>query len=152
MTDGTPGTWVRIGLNPLTPTRIADTRPDQGPPTNPLNVYDTGPLGPGQIRTVTVAGPIGPAGGQQTVVPLRASAAVFNLAVTGTTAAGYLTVWPADQPRPRAASINWTPGQTISNGMTVKLGAIGTANAGKINLYNSAGTTHVILDLTGFYS
>lgn len=146
--SGTPGTWVRVGYNPLTnPTRICDTRTSQGPPVNPLNVYNTGPLGPAEVRSVRVAGPIGPVGAQQTLVPFGASAALFNVAVTATTAAGFLTVWPVATPRPTAASINWAAGQTISNAVTVKVGEPGFESC---RIYNSAGSTEVIIDLVGF--
>lgn len=149
--DPFSSTWVRIGFNALTPARIADTRPSEGPPLNPLNVYNTGPLAPFETRIITVAGVIGPAGSAQMLVPLQASAASFNVTVTNTGAAGFLTIYPADVARPNVSNLNWDPGRTICNAPTVRLGT--GADIGKIKIYNgSSGTTHVILDLAGFYS
>ena len=51
---------------------------------------------------------------------------------------------------PTASNINWTPGQTIPNLVTVRLGT-GGADAGKIKIFNAVGTANVIADVVGYY-
>ncbi len=121
-------------LVPLTPLRIFDSRPA------PANVGGfAGPLGADSSTTLQVTGVAG--------VPSQATAVVLNVSVTGTTAPSFLTVWPADKPRPTASNLNWTGANvTVPNLVTVSLSA-----DGKINFYNLAGTTHVFADIAGYY-
>jgi hypothetical protein len=90
-------------------------------------------------RTVQVTG----VGG----VPAGADAVVLNVTVTATTAASYLTIWPAGAAQPLASSLNWPAGATIPNAVTVKVGANGS-----IGVYNSAGSVDVIADVVGYYT
>ena len=75
-----------------------------------------------------------------------AAAVVFNVTVTGTERAGYLTVYPCDAPRPLASNLNYSAGQTIANTVTSKVGA-----AGKVCIYTS-GPTHLIADINGYFA
>ena len=83
---------------PITPTRICDTR-SASPPSvasNQCNAWGTssGAYGPGATKAVQVAGTSGAhavAG-----IPLGATAAVLNVAVTSTTFPSFLSVWPDD--------------------------------------------------------
>jgi hypothetical protein len=87
-------------------------------------------------------------GGLNTGVPASGvSAVVMNVTVTGPTAAGYLTVFPYNVARPASANLSFVAGQTVPNLMTV-----GVDTSGRVNLYNSAGSSHVILDIVGYYS
>jgi serine protease len=124
--DGTPGTWVRVGFNPLNPTRILDTR-------------NTSPIGPNSSINVAVGGSFG--------VPTQASAVVVNATATRGTAQSFLTIFPEGITRPQASNLNWVAGQTIPNLVTVGLGS-----GGGISIFNAAGTVDVVLDLAGFYS
>jgi hypothetical protein len=126
---GTPGTWVRVGFNPLLPVRILDTRDGIG--------GITGPLKAGTVN-LTVGGKNG--------VPTQASAVVMNATVTDGTAASYLTIWPLSPARPVTSNLNCTPGQTVANLVTVGLDPNGV-----ILIFNNVGAVHVILDLAGFY-
>ena len=74
------------------------------------------------------------------------TAVVLNVAVTQPTTYGYLTVYPSGEARPLASSINFAPGETISNGVVAKVGA-----DGRINIYNPAGNTHVVVDVQGLF-
>jgi hypothetical protein len=130
--EGTPGTWVQPGFNPVDPVRVADTRPNRGTPYSGLT------LGPGQELEVLFWG----VGG---VVP-GATAVTCNLTVAGPTSGGYLTVYPVGKARPNTSNINFAPGQTIANQMTVKLGT-----DGKVKVFNLAGSTDFILDIAGFF-
>jgi hypothetical protein len=125
---GTPGTWVRVGFNPLTPVRILDTR------------NGIGPLGAGQTANLTVGGNNG--------VPIQASAVVMNVTIAEPTAAGYLTIWPEGVALPLASNLNWVAGQVVANMATVKLGT----GSGISILNGASGTVQVILDLAGFFS
>ncbi len=136
---GTPGTWVRPGLNPIAPYRVCDTRSGTGTP------YSTGTkLGPGKNLLIKIAGEawVPPA----PEVPEGATAVVANLTVTGGTATSYLTAYPANIAAPTASNINFVGGQTIANQITVAL-----STAGDIRIFNKAGSVHVIVDLAGFF-
>ena len=121
-----------VAFHPVAPTRILDSRP--GAQVGP---YGT-PWASGQVRDVTVNGAAG--------VPFDAGAVVLNATVTGTTGSGFLTLWPTGQPQPNASSINWTPGQTVANAVTVRVGS-----GGRVSVASSSGTTHLLLDVVGYY-
>jgi Cellulase (glycosyl hydrolase family 5)/IPT/TIG domain len=114
--------------NSVTPVRLLDTRSGGGP------------LGPGAVRSLTVAGvtPGAPAG---------TTAVVLNVTVTDTTAPSYLTVYPAGSTRPLASNLNWVAGETIPNLVTVQ---VGTGSA--ITIFNVAGSTDVVVDLEGYFA
>ena len=107
---------------PVTPARVLDTRNGQ-------------PLGPG--GTVTV--PINQA-------PPGVTAVALNLTGTQPTGDTFLTVYPAGEAQPPTSSLNLAPGQTRANLVAVKV----TNNAVKI--YNLSGTTHVVVDLLGYWA
>ncbi len=72
---------------------------------------------------------------------------MLNATVTQTTAASYLTVWPTGTTRGPLSNLNYVPGQTVPNLVTVVLGT-----NGMVSVYNNAGTTQVIFDVVGYYS
>jgi hypothetical protein len=121
-----------VAFHPLTPARVQDSRP-----AYQVGAFDTA-WGPGTSRDL----PIGGAGG----VPPDAAAVLANATVTDTTAASFLTIWPAGQSRPTASTLNWTAGLTIPNAVTARLGT-----AGKVSAFSVAGNVHVILDVAGWY-
>ncbi|MER5635940.1 hypothetical protein ABT095_03160 [Kitasatospora sp. NPDC002227] len=125
-TVGTAGTF-----KPVTPVRALDTRHAIGAPK--------APVGPGGEVTLQVAGANGiPATG--------VTAVVLNVTATNPTTGGYVTVYPHGRPRPTASNLNFTAGQTVPNLVTVPV------VDGKINLYNFAGTTDLIGDISGYYT
>jgi hypothetical protein len=113
-------------FSPLTPNRILDTRSAGGA------------FGPGETRAVQVAGTPG--------VPAGASAVVLNATVTGPTERSWLTVWPTGVAQPGVSDLNWAAGDTRANLVVAKLGP-----DGKVNVNNARGSTHVILDVQGWY-
>jgi hypothetical protein len=117
--------------NPLVPARILDTRDGTGGGVR---------LGPGSSIDVQVLG-------QGGVPGCCATAAVLNVAVTGTTGASFLTIYPTGQPRPLAANLNWVPGDTVSNRVMAKLGT-----GGKVTVFNNVGGTDVVVDVGGWYT
>jgi hypothetical protein len=115
-------------FQPVTPARLLDTRTTGGP------------LGPGEARTLAVAGQGGvPAAG--------ASAVMLNVTATGSAGAGFVTVWPADVARPTASNVNPEhAGQTIPNSVVVRLPV-----AGSLQLY-SHNATDLIVDVVGWFT
>jgi len=116
-------------------------------PSAPRRVLDTrSGLGRGGITT-----PVG-AGGRIEVpvtdVPVYTLAVVLNVTGTSPTANTYVTVWDggADTPKPDVSTLNLVPGETRANSVTSWLSVDNT-----INLYNNAGSTHLIADVAGYY-
>ena len=128
------GDSIGIGgarYNPVSPSRILDTRSGNGAPV--------AKLGPGASLDLQVTGRGGvPAGG--------VSAVALNVTVTEPTGYSFLTVWPAGQPRPLASNLNYVPGQTVPNLVVAKVGT-----DGKIGAFNNSGEAHVIADVVGWY-
>jgi hypothetical protein len=123
----------------LTPARLLDTRPGF---TTVDHVHEGGgAVGNNSSIDVQITGRGGvPATGQ-------VSAVVMNATVTGPNLGSYLTVWPTGVTRPTISNLNYGPGQTVPNLVTV---AVGTG--GKVSVYNNQGSVHVILDVVGYYS
>lgn len=113
---------------------------------NPNRVMDTrihvefrppGPFGPDTTETLDLSGR----------VPASATAVTLTLTGTAATASTFVTAWPAGTPRPTASNLNLAAGTTTPNQVVVALGA-----DRQINLYNKNGTTHLLVDLAGFYT
>ena len=81
-----------------------------------------------------------------TGVPAGATAVVLNAEVKTPSRAGYLRVTPGGTSSSTAVQ-EFTAGQTISNQVTVKLGAGNT-----VRLHLSAGTATVYLDIAGYFT
>jgi hypothetical protein len=120
--------WYSGGFHPIVPSRVMDTRIGQGGPA----------LGRGQARDVNL---------RAAGVPTTARAVVANVTATGTTATGYLTVWPSGTARPTASNVSRVPDQTVPNMVTVGLG-----RNGRISVFNFAGRTDVVVDVAGWYT
>ena len=117
---------------PVNPSRIYDTRPGTGQPGQGQVITS------GATRTVQVAGLAG--------VPGDAMMVALNVTVTEPTASGFLTVYPTGAPRPTASNLNFTPGQTVPNLVNARLGS-----GGRIDLFNLAGNSQVVIDVVGWY-
>lgn len=118
---------------PLTPARVLDTRAAIG-------VGGTSPVGPGGVVRLPVEGQAGVPGSGVTAV-------VLNVTVTAPTATSYLTVYPDGQAVPLASNLNFTPGETIPNLVTVGVGPDGA-----VDLFNHIGTVHMVADIDGYYT
>jgi hypothetical protein len=122
------------GFVALTPFRISDTRTGSGRPNAGQH------LGAGGSISVSILGAGGvPASGAEGVV--------VNVTVTNTTAASFLTIYPRGAVRPLISNLNWGPGKTIPNRVVVRIGS-----SGDINIYNSHGSTDVIVDVNGYFT
>ncbi len=117
---------------PLSPSRILDTRSGLGGPK--------AKVGANKTLTLQVTGKGG-------VPTSDVSAVVLNVTVTGGTASSYVTVYPSGVSMPTASSLNFVKGWTGANSVTVAVGS-----TGKIILHNAAGSTNMIVDVTGYYA
>src|SRR3977135_1307212 len=127
-----PSAQAQYSYFALNPCRVVDTRNPNGVNGGPI-------LATGQ-RNFTVRGVCG--------VPTTAKAVTLNVAITGASFAGYLTLWPSGQSQPNTATINFTPSDpALSNGAIVGL----STNAQDLAVFNAAGTVHVIIDVTGYF-
>jgi hypothetical protein len=107
-------------------------------PVAPVRLFDsraTRAVGPGGTDTVRVAD------GRPT-----ATAVALNVTATEPSTGGFLTVYPSGTARPLASNLNVAAGQTRANFVAVKV-----AN-GAVDIYNSNGSTHVVVDLMGYWS
>jgi len=116
----------------LTPARVFDTRTGSGGVT-------AAPIPANGEIDVTVGGTNG--------VPIDATGVVLNVTVVNGTAASFLTVWPTGEVRPTVSSLNWSGPAATPNAVTAGLGT-----AGRISIYNSAGTVDVLADVVGYYA
>ncbi|WP_282203202.1 hypothetical protein [Kitasatospora fiedleri] len=112
------------------PVRLADTRPNlyEGRPSQQLAPFST-------LQVPTGAG-----------APAGALAAEVNVTATGPSESGHFTVFPSNTTRPDTSNLNFVPRQTVSNSVTTGL------NGDSFSVYNHAGWTHAIADLTGYFT
>jgi hypothetical protein len=126
--DSDQGTYY-----PIPPHRLLDTRSGLGVPAK-------GKVGPGGVVHLKVTG-------LNNVSFDNIAAVVLNVTVTGPTAGGYVAVYPTGVQRPNSSSLNFPAGWTGANSVTAAVGA-----GGQVDLYNAAGSTHLIADMVGYYS
>ncbi len=130
--DTPPSTFVGIA-----PCRLFDTRPA------PDNVGDRRtPLTAGEELTRQVRGTNG-----NCTIPANATAIAYNLTVP-TSIDGFLTIYPADAPRPNSSSINPVAGEQVK----ANSGIVGLSATGAIKLFTLTGPVDAILDITGYYT
>ena len=117
-------------LAPVTPARIVDTRNGTGAPT--------GKLAAARELQVQVTGRGG--------VPSDATSVVVNVTTAQPTAATDLTVWPTGTARPAGATTSTTTGRMVTTLAVVRVGT-----GGKVSLRHGSGSTHVVLDVVGWF-
>lgn len=114
---------------PLPPRRVFDTRAGGG-----------APVGPGGQVAFTIAD----------AVPDGTTAVAYNLTATGQTASGAAALVPSGSTVGAAQTsvINWSgPQQTIANGFLVKV----PATRELVIKLNSTGSSHFVVDVTGYF-
>ena len=128
-------------------------------PINPARVYDSRQAGyapnnvvmtPNTNRVLSVKDGRNAVGVVTTpnVVPEGATAVAINVTVASPTGPNFLSVVPGDAASFTASTINWPGGFDAANGTTVKLDAVRQV---KVFCGDQSGSTHVILDVTGYY-
>ena len=117
------------GFHAITPVRVIDTRggPPQGGPA----------FGPGEVRNLALAG---------VSVPANAVAVALNVTVTQPSTTSFLTIWPQGTQAPDTSNLNMVANQTVANLVVVALGAK------QVSVRNAFGTTHVIVDVMGWFA
>lgn len=122
-------------FTPADPARVLDTRTGLGRP-------GTDPLVAGEAFDLAVAGGSGP-------VPAGADAVALTVTAVSATASTDVRVYPtpsADAAPPTVSNLNVLPGPPVPNVVVVKLG-----QDGKVRLRSSAGTVHLLADVSGWY-
>ncbi|MFE8031519.1 hypothetical protein ACFU2K_35375, partial [Streptomyces sp. NPDC057409] len=115
---------------PVTPSRLMDTRSGTGVPK--------AKVGAGATVSLTVAGKGGvPAAG--------VTAVVLNVTATNPTASTFVSVYPYGTTRTSASNLNVVAGQTVPNLVVVPV------KDGKVTFYNRNGSVDLIADVAGFY-
>ena len=117
------------GYVPVSPLRLLDTRTAGGTPLAGGGTVDVPVTGAGGVPAAGVSG------------------VVLNVTVTNTSAAGFLTVYPAGAPRPTASNLNWAAGWTVPNRVFVPVGM-----GGKVTFFNSFGSTDLVVDVNGYFT
>jgi len=118
---------------PLLPARLLETRTGPDDKTVDGLFEGEGPIQAGTEVELQVAGRGG--------VPDDASAVTLNVGAVRPDERGFLTLYPCDEDRPLASTLNYAPGVTVSNASTALLDA-----DGKVCVYSSK-TVNVIIDV-----
>jgi hypothetical protein len=121
--------------DPLTPTRILDTRAPIGEPT-------VKPIGAAQSLRLQVEGVAG-------VPENGVSAVVLNVTALNSTLGGDLIIYPDNgSPPPATSNVNFAPKQTVANLVVVPM----PTNTTSVRIFNAAGSTDVLADVVGYYT
>ena len=132
-----PEAIVRNVFVPIVPCRLFDTRPAEST-VGDRNV----PIVSDTPFVAFVRGSNG-----NCVISSGATAVVLNLTAVDPTTDGFLTVWPAENPRPNTSNLNFSAGQApVANSVTVKLDS-----QGAIKFLTTAATLNVIADVVGYF-
>ena len=110
------------------PSRVLDTR-------QPADGAE--PIAAGAVRTIKVRGIAG--------VPAGATAVVANVTAVSPTAQGYFTAWASGLPQPLASNLNFAADDVVPGLSIVAIG-----DDGSINLLNSDGETHALVDIVAY--
>jgi glucose/arabinose dehydrogenase len=117
----------------LPPCRLLDTRGPVGPLGGPA-------LAAGATRTFDVHGVCG--------VPATATAIAVNATVTAPTGQGNVRLFAAGEATPAASTLNFTAGLTRANNAVVRLG---TGGGFSVLCSMASGSTHLVVDVTGYH-
>jgi len=123
---------VEGNFKALTQFRLVDTRDGTGAPQAKLTARQT--------LDIQVTGRGG--------IPTSGVAAVaVSITTTGSSANSPLTVYPTGATRPAVTTHTAMPGENLDNIAMIKPG-----RDGKISVYNDAGTTDLLVSVTGYYT
>ena len=125
-----PGSFIT-----LRPVRILDTRTGKGLPRGTKRK-----LGPAETIDVRVTG-------KGRIPGPDVTAVLLNVTALRPTESGFLAIWPDGDPQPDTANLSFQPGAPASNLVIVKV-----SGKGLVKLFNSAGKTHVIADVMGYFT
>jgi hypothetical protein len=123
-------------------------------PIAPARVYDSrhggGVLAPNTSRVIAVKDGLDDAGAVATanVVPVGVTAIAYNVTVTGTTGPNFLSVAPGDAASALASTINFPGHVDLANASVVGVDANRQV---KVFCGDQVGSTHVVIDVVGYY-
>jgi len=117
----------------VTPCRVVDTRGPNGPLGGPALVAMN-------ARDFVVRGACN--------IPATAQSVSLNVTVTGSTSYGDLRIYPTGAGSITSSTINWATGRTRANNLIVGLGGSGGLTVWAVM---PTGSTHVILDVNGYF-
>ena len=140
--------WRRItgptaagSFHAISPVRVYDSRQSWATPNGVMTANTN--------ITVSVANAYDNAGAvTNNVVPTGATAIAYNATVTGATGPNYLAVTPGDATTFTASAINFGAGVDVANASVVKLDS---SRQIKVFCGDQTGSTHVIIDVVGYY-
>jgi hypothetical protein len=132
------GSFTAAGsqYTPVAPTRLTDTRDRYRPE---MHAGTSGELASAGTTLVVDYG------GERSI-PANATALSLNVAITGATGNGTLTIYPCDQPRPATTAMAFTPGGAVATGIQATLSADGF-----LCIFTTA-STHVVVDVAGWWN
>jgi hypothetical protein len=120
-----------LAFYPLTPCRVADTRPQYG---------GDGPIPGGTSQDFPILA------ATACNIPATAQAYSLNFAVVPPGPLGYLTVWPTGGARPVVSTLNDLTGTIVANAAIV-----GAGTGGDVSVYPS-NETNVVIDINGYFA
>jgi hypothetical protein len=115
---------------PIVPRRLVDSRASAG----------EGAMAGGTQRNLGLVG-------LAADFPFEWSSVAATMTVTDTSAVGHLTAWPTGSGMPLASNLNWRAGETRPN-----LVFGGLDEDGFLSVFNSAGSSHLIVDVSGWFT
>ncbi len=125
------------------------------PLPRPIRLYDTRPSAPGFPACAFLNAPLQ---SQQSfsrsalitcdgiTIPADAQVITGMATATQSTADGFITMWPTGEQIPPVSNVNYSAGQTVTNSFTVRLNSAGSFDV------QAWTTTHLMVDVTGYYS
>lgn len=129
-----PGAPGGLRFFPVSPCRVADTRPEQG---------RTDPFGPPALSAyVSRDFPIRSSCG----LPAEAQAYSLNFTAIPIGTLDFLSVWPAGSPYPTVSTLNAPMGRVIANAAIVPAGTNGSITVVTGN------PAHLVIDLNGYFA
>jgi len=117
-------------VEPLTPSRIVDTRQGTGVRAGRVGAGETVTFGALDVGGVPASG---------------VSAVIVNVTAAGPSDRSFMTVWPGGGTQPTASTLNTAPGVTVANLALVPVGIDGT-----VSVYNDLGDLHLLIDVVGY--
>lgn len=117
----------------------------------PFRCFDSRPSGSAlQSGSETTVFPWRDARGVQKI-PTDLLAVTYNLTVDSAAGSGFVSLYPTGSSFPGVSGANWSGIQTVANNGTVRTGT-GIGLGRRIQaLVAGGGSTHIILDITGYY-
>ncbi|MES1243205.1 MAG: matrixin family metalloprotease [Acidobacteriota bacterium] len=120
----------------LTPCRLLDTRDPDGDYGGPA-------LQTGQSRTFAAAGRCG--------IPSTAIALSINVTAVAPSANGNLVLFPSDQLKPNASTLNVSTGLTRANNAFLLLSSTLERTFTVVPALSANGTVHLVVDVNGYF-